>query len=128
MVSSAGMPLLRGSVLMMKTVLALVPLLLLLDPIEAKTLMYPKFDRSKLQTAEVGEPPATGPHSEKGPKALPIGPPKSAAGGATVAPWRPPVVDLHYQGGPVMTQPIKCVFIWYESTSSTSYSHYVIRF
>lgn len=100
------------------TVVALIPLFLslLLDPIEAKHLTYPTFDRSSLQTAEVGVPPATSAlanHSKKAPEALPIGPPKSV-GGATVAPWRPPVVNLQYRGGPVMTQPIKCIFIWYE--------------
>lgn len=124
MVSAAGMPLLRGSVM---TVVALVPLflILLLDPIEAKHPMYPKFDRSKLQTAEVGvrpAPSALAGHSKKGPRVLPIGPPKSV-GGATAAPWRPPVVKLHYQGGPVMTQPIKCIFIWYESKSQRSHGH-----
>ena len=125
MVSSAGMPLLlRGSVLMkmMTVIVALVPLFLswFLDPIEAKHLMYPTFDRNNLRAAEVGVgPPATsalaGHSKKKGrPEALPIGTPKSS-GKATVAPWRPPVVNFQYQGGPVMTQPIKCIFIWYES-------------
>lgn len=123
MVSAAGMPLLRGSVSMkiMMTVVALIPLFLMslfLDPTEAKHVKYPTFDRSSLRPAEVGVPPATsalaGHSKKKGPEALPIGSPKSS-GGATVAPWRPPVVNFQYQGGPVMTRPIKCIFIWYAS-------------
>lgn len=37
--------------------------------------------------------------------------------GVNSPPWRPPVVNLNYFGGPVMSNPIRVYFIWYEDRS-----------
>lgn len=45
-------------------------------------------------------------------KAVPVVATKGTTGGQP-APWRPPVVNLQYFGGPVMWKPIRVHFIWY---------------
>ena len=49
--------------------------------------------------------------SAKATKAVPVVATKGTGG--QPAPWRPPVVNLQYFGGPVMSKPIRVHFIWY---------------
>lgn len=50
--------------------------------------------------------------SAKATKAVPVVATNGTTGGQP-APWRPPVVNLQYFGGPVMWKPIRVHFIWY---------------
>jgi hypothetical protein len=49
--------------------------------------------------------------SAKASKAVPVV--ATQGTGGQPAPWRPPVMNLQYWGGPVMWKPIRVHFIWY---------------